>query len=176
MLVLYAGRLSQEKNLPLLLRSFIDIVREHPATHLVVSGDGPLRRHLREKFAHPKIVFMGIQPRNELAALYASADIFALASKTETLSLVSLEAMSSGLPVLGMSAGGIRDIVTHRETGLLANSDQEFAGFLRLLVADASLRVTLGKNARLYAEGKTWDENLKTLERSYFELVSHGAR
>jgi len=171
-LVLYVGRLSKEKNLPLLLRSFLHVLRERPQCRLIMTGDGPLRRLLARVFSHPNILFVGIKTRTELASLYASADIFAIPSRTETLSLVSLEAMASGRPVLGMNAGGIRDIVNHRETGLLADSDEEFATFLRLLVSDNALRTTLGAKARVYAEHKSWDESLRKLEQNYLELVS----
>jgi len=171
-LVLYVGRLSKEKNLPLLLRSFLHVLRERPQCRLIMTGDGPLRRLLAREFSHPNILFVGIKTRTELASLYASADIFAIPSRTETLSLVSLEAMASGRPVLGMNAGGIRDIVNHRETGLLADSDEEFATFLRLLVSDNALRTTLGAKARVYAEHKSWDESLRKLEQNYLELVS----
>jgi len=175
-LILYVGRLSKEKNLPLLLRSFLRVLRERPQCRLIMTGDGPLRRLLAREFSHTNILFVGIKTGTELASLYASADIFALPSKTETLSLTSLEAMASGVPVLGMNAGGIRDIVIHRQTGLLADSDLEFTMFLRLLVSDPALRIGLGSKARVYAESKSWNESIKKLAQDYVELVSASGR
>jgi glycosyltransferase involved in cell wall biosynthesis len=139
---------------------------------LVLTGDGPIQRDLVRRYARPGITFTGWKRGEELAMLFASADIFALPSTTETLSLVSLESMASGVPILGMNAGGIRDIIEHQRTGLLANSSGEFDAFLRLLIEGVALRKGLGLNGRRYAEGKTWACALENLERSYQELLS----
>ena len=130
-LVLYAGRLSKEKNLDVLLRAFVRLTGKHPHARLVITGDGPHRRALARAFRSPGITFTDWKRGEELAALFASADVFALPSTTETLSLVSLESMASAVPVVAMNAGGVRDIVEHEKTGLLANSAQEFERGLR---------------------------------------------
>ena len=172
-LVLYAGRLSKEKNLDVLLRAFIRLAGEHPKARLVVTGDGPHRRALVRSIGRsPGITFTSWKRGEELAALFASADVFALPSSTETLSLVSLESMASGVPVLAMNAGGVRDIVEHERTGLLANSVQEFEWGLRRLVEDIPLRTRLGLNGRGYAEDKTWSHAFESLERNYLEALA----
>ena len=112
-LVIYAGRLSKEKSLDVLLNGFTRLAREYPNARLVIAGEGPYRRALVRSFKSPKITFTTWKRGEELAALFASADVFALPSSTETLSLVSLESMASGVPVLAMNAGGVRDIVGH---------------------------------------------------------------
>jgi glycosyltransferase involved in cell wall biosynthesis len=171
-LVLYAGRLSKEKNLDVLLRAFTRLAGEHPKMRLVVTGDGPRRRALVRSFTSPGITFTSWKGGEELATLFASADVFALPSSTETLSLVSLESMASGIPVLAMNAGGVRDIVEHERTGLLANSVLEFECGLRRLVKDIPLRARLGLNGRRYAEDKTWSRAFESLERDYFESLT----
>lgn len=171
-LVLYAGRVSKEKNLDVLLQAFIALAGDHPKARLVVTGEGPRRRALAKSFRNPGITFTGWKRGEELAALLASADVFALPSTTETLSLVSLESMASGVPVLAMNAGGVRDVVQHEKTGLLANSTQEFERGLRRLLADTPLRTTLGLNGRKYAEEKTWAHALESLERNYLEVLA----
>ncbi len=170
-LILYVGRLSNEKELPILVNSFLQLPGAYPTTRLVITGEGPAQRSLSREFSRSTITFTGVRRGEELASLFASADIFALPSSTETLSIASLEAMASGVPVLGMNAGGVRDIVKHLETGLLANSVEEFGAYLRQLTADVSLRNTLGRNARLQAERKTWGKPLAALERSYLDLI-----
>jgi glycosyltransferase involved in cell wall biosynthesis len=154
-LVLYAGRLSKEKNLDVLVGAFTRLAREHPNARLVLTGDGPHRRALVRSFKGSGIIFTSWKRGEELAALFASADVFALPSTTETLSLVSLESMASGIPVLAMNVGGVRDVVEHERTGLLANSVEEFERGLRRLVEDVALRTRLGWNGRQYAETKT---------------------
>src|ERR1017187_8203120 len=133
-LVLYAGRLSKEKSLEVLLKAFTRLAGEYPKARLVIAGDGPYRKALVRSFKSPNVNFTSWKRGEELAALFASADVFALPSSTETLSLVSLESMASGVPVLAMNAGGVRDIVEHERTGLLANSVQEFEWGLHRLV------------------------------------------
>jgi glycosyltransferase involved in cell wall biosynthesis len=83
-----------------------------------------------------------------------------------------MESMASGVPVLTMNAGGVRDIVEHEKTGLLANSAQEFEECLYRLVEDVPLRTRLGLNGRRYAEGKTWAHACEGLERNYLEVLT----
>ena len=173
-LLLYVGRVSKEKDLPWLLRWFTVSSRRWPNVRLVITGDGPLRRRLTRQFSHPQVVFTGWKQGEELCTLFASADIFALPSSTETLSLVSLEAMASGVPVLAMNAGGVRTIVEHDKTGLLANSREEFGTFLDRLVEDASFRSQFGPTGRRSAEGKTWTHAFGYLENSYQQVLSEG--
>jgi glycosyltransferase involved in cell wall biosynthesis len=171
-LVLYAGRLSKEKNLETLLRAFLRLTGDYPEARLVIAGDGPHRRALVRSSRSPNVVFTDWKKGEELAALFASADVFAQPSSTETLSLVSLESMASGVPVLAMNAGGVREIVEHESTGLLADSAQAFEEDLRRLVEDIPLRTRLGSNGRKCAENKTWAHALEGLERDYFEVLA----
>jgi phosphatidylinositol alpha 1,6-mannosyltransferase len=171
-LVVYAGRLSKEKSLEVLLTSFTRLAGEYPKARLVIAGEGPYRRALVRSFWNSGINFTSWKRGEELAALFASADVFALPSSTETLSLVSLESMASGVPVLAMNAGGVCDIVSHESTGLLANSAEDFEVCLRRLLQDADLRARLGRNGRAYAEGKTWTHACEGLERNYLEAVA----
>ena len=171
-LVLYAGRISREKNLEVLLKAFVQMTEKHPQARLVLAGEGPYRRTLVRSYKKPGITFTSWKRGEELAALFASADVFALPSTTETLSLVSMESMASGIPVLAMNTGGVRDVVDHEKTGLLANSAQEFADGLRRLVEDIPLRTRLGMNGRTGAEGKTWSRACEDLERDYLEALT----
>ena len=171
-LVLYAGRLSKEKSLDVLLRAFARLAEEHPKARLLVTGDGPHRRALMRSSKSPGIIFTSWKRGEDLAAVFASADVFALPSTTKTLSLVSLESMASGIPVLAMNVGGVRDVVEHDKTGLLANSEQEFELALRRLVEDVALRTRLGLNGRRYADVKTWSRAFERLEQNYLEALA----
>ena len=95
-----------------------------------------------------------------LSQAFASSDIFLMASDSETLGFVVLEAMASGLPVVASAAGGLIDIVNHEHTGFLAeNNDdmKEFVECTRLLVNNIELRHKMASSARLYAEGLSWE-------------------
>ena len=170
-LVLYAGRLSKEKSLEVLLRAFKRMLGEYSNARLVIAGDGPHRRALMRAFKSPSITFTNWKHGEELAALIASADVLALPSSTETLSLISLESMASGVPVLAMNAGGVREIVAHDRTGLLANSAGDFEKSLQRLLGDADLRARLGTAGRSYAESKSWSRACAALEQDYLEVL-----
>lgn len=122
--LLYVGRVSWEKNLVLLLKAYGHLRKLLPATHvpkLVFVGDGPARTELETICGDQgyDATFMGHRQGVELAQCYASADVFAFPSFTETFGQVVLEALASGLPVVGLDAEGTRDLVSHRQTGLL---------------------------------------------------------
>lgn len=122
--LLYVGRVSWEKNLVLLLKAYGRLRSLLPSTHvpkLVFVGDGPARSELESICADEgyDATFMGHRQGLELAQCYASADVFAFPSFTETFGQVVLEALASGLPVVGLDAEGTRDLVAHRQTGLL---------------------------------------------------------
>jgi glycosyltransferase involved in cell wall biosynthesis len=171
-LILYVGRISKEKNLAMLLESFQRISKRHPSARLVLTGEGPLRRDLQRAYGNRNILFTGVKRGDELAALYASADIFVMPSTTETLSLVTLEAMASGVAVVAMRAGGVQDIVEHERTGLLATSGPEFELLLLGLIENASDRAALAIEARRQVENRTWERSFAELERRYEELIN----
>ncbi|KAI0026965.1 hypothetical protein K488DRAFT_63603 [Vararia minispora EC-137] len=120
--ILYVGRLSWEKNLHLLVEAFRLLPAPvRAASKLVFVGDGPARAELTGLCKRLKLdaTFMGHQKGSRLAALYASASFFAFPSFTETFGQVVLEALASGLPVVGLNAEGTSDLVVHGKTGLL---------------------------------------------------------
>ena len=153
-LLLSVGRLGSEKNLTF-LKGILD---RHPNARLAFVGDGPAREELEEYFAGTKTYFAGMLMGEDLAAAYASADIFLMPSESETLGFVVLEAMASGKPVVAVRAGGIPDILSKQgETGYLYESgDLDTASsFVESLIDDAELRERIGQRAR--EEVGLWD-------------------
>jgi glycosyltransferase involved in cell wall biosynthesis len=107
---LSVGRVAVEKN----LEAFLDL--DLPGTKLVV-GDGPARLALERKY--PKALFLGARHGEELAEIYAAADVFVFPSKTDTFGLVLLEALASGLPVAAFPVTGPRDVIGAAPVGVL---------------------------------------------------------
>jgi glycosyltransferase involved in cell wall biosynthesis len=105
--LLYVGRVSWEKNLWLLVRAYRDMDRE--SCHLAIVGDGPALAEIQQDLVGLPVTFAGYLRGEALAAAYASADIFAFPSRTETFGQVVLEAMASGLPVAGLQSEGVSD-------------------------------------------------------------------
>ncbi len=112
-IALYVGRLSREKNLETLLAAWTIVHRTHPHARLCVVGEGPQRHAVKG----PGVIDLGPAFGPELAALFASADVFAFPSETETFGNVVVEAAASGLPSVVASAGAAHEHVLDGETG-----------------------------------------------------------
>jgi glycosyltransferase involved in cell wall biosynthesis len=113
---LSVGRLAVEKNLEAFLA--LDL----PGTKVVV-GDGPARTALMAQF--PEAVFLGAKFGEDLARVYAAADVFVFPSKTDTFGLVLLEALASGVPVAGFPVSGPRDVIGDAPVGSLRDDLRE---------------------------------------------------
>ena len=99
---LFVGRVSYEKNIDAFLA--LDI----PGTK-VVCGVGPLEASLKERY--PQVRWLGVLPRDELARVYAAADVFVFPSRSETFGLVMLEAMACGTPVAAFPVDGPLEVL-----------------------------------------------------------------
>ncbi len=125
---LYVGRVSVEKN----IEAFLSL--DLPGRKIVV-GDGPARQALTTKY--PDVVFAGVKGGEELATLYADADVFVFPSKTDTFGLVLLEALASGVPVAAYPVTGPLDVIGDSPAGVLRENLQEAA--LAALKVDRNL-------------------------------------
>jgi glycosyltransferase involved in cell wall biosynthesis len=118
-LCLYVGRLAAEKGLERLL----PLAAPDSGRHLALVGDGPARAELERTFAGTAATFTGPLAGRELARAYASADVFVFPSTTDTLGLVLLEAMASGLPVAAARAPATRDLLQGAPAASLFDGD-----------------------------------------------------
>ena len=174
---LHVGRLAAEKDIPRILEAFRLVQEsEGPASvRLIVAGRGPVERDLR-RAAPDGVTFLGALDRaRELPALYASADAFVFASLTETLGLVVLEAMASGLPVIAIPAGGVADHLRDGENGIaVPQGDAEaMARAMRAMVHDHALRQRLARGALATAAHLDWERELDRLDVSYRMVLEH---
>ena len=172
--LLHVGRLAAEKSVHTILEGFRIARGLLPAgsVHLVVAGGGPDEDALR-RAASPDVTFLGVlDHKYALPQLYASADAFAFASLTETLGLVVLEAMASGLPVIATPAGGVADHLRDGENGLAfaAGNATEMAHAVVRLVMNSTLRDELARGARRTAAALDWEGELDRLDASYREV------
>jgi glycosyltransferase involved in cell wall biosynthesis len=162
--VLHVGRLAAEKNLAMLGDAFAAMRRRQPDARLVLVGDGPARTALAARF--PEAIFAGMRSGEDLAAHYASADVFLFPSLTETFGNVTLEAMASGLAVVAYDCAAAGCHLTHEQTGLLASPDEP-ARLLELacaLATDPARIERLGRAARQSALGIGWDRRIGEFE------------
>jgi glycosyltransferase involved in cell wall biosynthesis len=171
-IILYVGRLSPEKNLSALTAAYRALAA--PDTHLVFVGDGPGRAELEHALHGQHATFTGYLQGEALAEAYASSDIFAFPSLTETFGQVVQEAMASGLPVVGFDSGGVHDLVTHEQTGLLAPANDHVAltQALQSLLASPAQRLRLGAHGRALAEQRTWESVMDGLLDVYATVAA----
>lgn len=169
-LMVYIGRLSAEKG----IEACRPVLQAIPGLRLALIGDGPHREKLKEYFAGTPTYFPGFLKGKDLAAAYASADIFFMASRTETLGLVVLEAMAAGCAVVAANAGGIPDIVRDGVTGHLFEPDNQECAIaaVRRLVGDPVHREAMRREARLDAEKWSWAAATRQLEGLYREVLN----
>ena len=121
------GRMAPEKNLEQVLKIFEAVKHLGPHVKLVMVGDGPLKEQFKQR--HPDIIFPGMLLQEDLAAYYASSDLFIFPSQTETFGNVTLEALASGIPVLAFDCAAAKDWVQPNVNGWLVpeNNPEGFA-------------------------------------------------
>lgn len=151
--VLYVGRVSIEKNLPMLVEVWKQVHErcraQGLAADLVVVGDGPYRPRMQELLVGKNVHFLGFRHGDELSSIYATADLFAFPSVTDTLGQVVMESQASGMPVLVTDQGGPKEVVTHGETGYVLPADDYalWANTIVDLIADGQRRRAMGAAA-----------------------------
>lgn len=131
---MYVGRVSYEKNIETYLKMPFDGSK-------VVCGVGPLEADLKTRY--PDVTWLGLLPRQELAKIYAAADVFVFPSRNETFGLVMLEAMACGTPVAAFPVDGPLEVLTEesgRVSGGVLNADLAEATRLALEIPRASAR------------------------------------
>ncbi|MDD4029005.1 MAG: glycosyltransferase [Caldisericia bacterium] len=127
-IMLYTGRISQDKNIEFLLLVFQQARKTNPHLELWMVGDGPLMKPLDKIYgSDPAIKWYGRLERSELVALYQQADLFVFPSNTDTFGMSVLEAQLCGLPAIVSAKGGPKEIVLDHETGKVCSTENSQA-------------------------------------------------
>ena len=181
-LIIYSGRLGPEKNLDFLIRAFAGTAEAIQNAHLLIIGGGTEEQLIKQLAAQTgasdRIHFTGMLSYDEIPRYLSMCDIFVTASVTEVHPLSVIEAMASGLPVMGIHSVGVGDTVEDGVTGFLSSQDQAaFAALLTRLCMDNDLRSTMGAAAQKasgkYAIEHTTQVMLKRYERLISEFSPH---
>jgi glycosyltransferase involved in cell wall biosynthesis len=172
-LLLYAGRLSKEKNL-FLLPPVLATLANHPRTdyRLVIAGDGGLTTELRTALEHSapgRSLFLGHCRGEDLAALYHATDIFVHPNPREPFGIAPLEAMAAGLPLVAPASGGVLTYANHENAWLAENTPTSFADVISAVHADAAFSHRKIEQARRTAEQFSWP----SVTANYFCLYDH---
>lgn len=151
--VLFVGRLSDAKNVPLLVEAMAQLVERGVPAHLICAGEGEQRAAIERRLG-PRATCTGSLAPEILARLYASVDLFAFPSAIEESANVVKEALSSGLPTLVAGAAGMGSQVSDGVTGFALPADDPgaWAKAIALLAGDEVRRTRMGRLARTDAE------------------------
>lgn len=175
-ILLFVGRIGQEKNIEFLIRAFYQVQQRLPDTTLVLVGGGPQEQELKELVAalgiSEKVVFTGTLEKKLVINCYLGADLFVFASVTETQGLVIGEAKAAGLPVVAIDAFGVKEMVTHGHSGFLCQLDQrEFVSRITTLLEDHELYKKMSAAAQEEAQLISAEACAKRLVQAYWSVV-----
>jgi len=176
--ITYVSRIAREKNVDYLADALAILAARLPEVRVMMVGDGPSRPSLEQRIGS-FTRFVGYRRGEDLADHYAASDIFVFSSLTETFGNVVLEAMSSGLPVVALRAGGVGETVQPETTGLLVEPSAppaRLAEALLRLVEQTEKRRKMAAAARAYAVAQSWDAIMGGLRHRYQCVIDEGAR
>ncbi|MBG1243160.1 glycosyltransferase family 4 protein [Nostoc sp. NZL] len=174
---LFLGRIGERKGAFDLIKAFASIPAEDKSkVKLVMAGDGDgekARNLIQTLNLTEYITILDWVDQEKRDELLAKADVFVLPSYNEGLPMALLEAMSWGLAVITTTVGGIPEIVTQSENGLLVNPGeiQELSEAMQSLIADKNLRISLGNNARIRVKHLDINNYLASLKYIYTSVV-----
>lgn len=172
----FVGRLGEEKNLPLLIKSFErHIAKKRPKAKLLFVGDFEYRKTLEEMAAATKyadrIIFTGAMPREKLGLAYSVLDVFAFPSLKDTQGWVLHEAAHAGLPIVLVDKE-LSEVVQDGVNGFIANDNPtSFGRSIITLLEDANKRREFGAVSKKLAAKFTESRQVKKLEKLYQELI-----
>lgn len=173
----YVGRLGQEKNIELIFQSLPRIIKELPATSLLIVGDGPYRNKLVDLVEklnlHNHVIFTGMLARAETLSCFKAADIFVFPSLTETQGLVINEACAVSKPIIFID-DTISNLTRDGINGFkVRNNVVDFAKKTIILLKDNNLRQEFGYHSGELAQQHTAAAQTKKLEQVYSELIAN---
>lgn len=156
--VLYVGRVSLEKNMPLLAEVWAGVYEACQArgldAELMLVGDGPYRAEMEKTLRGKNAHFLGFRHGEELSTIYASSDMFVFPSTTDTLGQVVMESQGSGMPVLVTDEGGPKEVVDDGRTGYVipASDPAQWASRMVELINDGPKRRAMGAAAYVHMQ------------------------
>jgi glycosyltransferase involved in cell wall biosynthesis len=171
-IILFVSRLVWEKDLHVLIEANKILREKRDDFEMVIVGDGPAQKEFQAKM--PGVNFLGHQSGIALAEIFASADIFAFPSTTETFGLVTLEAMASGLAPIAAKAGGAVDIIKDGESGLFStpHNGKDMAEKIEYLIDNPEKRKAIASNAYNHSASFHWQNIFDQMFSSYKELLN----
>jgi len=174
--IFFIGRLVKFKGVDILINSLLSIKKVYPTIHLYVAGEGPQYKNLislvLKNNLSSNVTFMGYIDNKTKIKMFTSCDVFVIPSRYETFGIVVLEALASGIPVVGSRTGGISEILADNTYGLLFNpfDSDDLAHKVCKLLNDDYLMDYYKHQGTVRANQFLWDDVAKDVLNLYSEL------
>lgn len=179
-ILLYVGRLDKEKNLNVILQALPSVLAK-TNMHFVVAGKGAQSKHLKDLVValniEKSVSFIGFVPDEDLPNLYLIADCFIIAGIAELQSLVTMEAMASGLPVVAVNAMALPELVRHGENGYLFEIGEisKLADLLIEIFSNPEQRKHMGQRSQEIIQAHDIDKTMEIFESIYHQIIATNA-
>ena len=176
-IVLYVGRVDPEKSIAKVVEAFATVVQKIPDAILVIAGDGTDKPHLSDlaKYLNLEnsVKFLGKVMPPDLMEIYKTGSIFATASKTETQGIVLIEAAATGLPLVAVDAGAVRELCQNKRNGFLCKPDDtdEIAKSIIKILSNKELHKKFSKESLEIAKNHDLQRTLDRFQEIYAEAI-----
>lgn len=179
--ILYIGRIDPEKSIDIILKAFKKVSEKIADAEFILIGDGADKSRLEKLTEHldlkNQVRFLGRILPPDLYELYRTGAVFATASETETQGIVLIEAAASGLPLVAVDAGAIKEICKNNQNGYLCQPEDidGIANSLIKILNDPEKQQKLSKESLRIAKNHDLNHTLKRFEEIYYDIIeSHG--
>lgn len=174
-IILFLGRVAEEKSIDLILNNMPSLFKTNPNTKFLIVGDGPSKNDLEKQAKglgiSDKVIFTGKVPWQEVPKYYSIADVFVNASITETQGLTFLEAMASGVPIVAKYAPNLTEYIHNQKNGILIRNPQDFSKNIKNILDNKELSSRLSKAGLETAKDYSVEEFGEKLETLYSEVI-----
>jgi 1,2-diacylglycerol 3-alpha-glucosyltransferase len=175
-ILLYVGRLGNEKSVDFLIKAFQKVHDKDPLANMVLVGDGPEKENLKQLTKvlniERNVYFTGLIDQKDISKVYTDASVFVFASQTETQGIVILEALASGLPVVAINDAVYDGIIKNKMNGILVSNDtDQFANECLSLLNTPSYRRRLSEHAQKSGQKFSVAKTAQALENLYKKLI-----
>ncbi len=175
-ILIFVGRLGQEKNIPFLFNILHKLLPAYPQLCLVVVGNGPEKETFVEQIKQmgltKQIILTGKLPWEKVVDCYQDSDIFVCSSLTETQGLVVVEAKAAGLPTVAVRSYGVGEMIADQEDGFLTELDEDsFQQKIKLLLDDPQLYQQMSQKAQENSLKFSAEASAKKMLGCYQKLI-----
>jgi 1,2-diacylglycerol 3-alpha-glucosyltransferase len=174
--ILFLGRIDKEKNIDILIKA-VALLKDKIDFQTVIVGKGkedrPLKKLADSLGVKEKVIFTGYLPKDDLHNVYKIADIFVMPGTAELQSLVTMEAMACGLPVVGANAVALPHLIHSKKNGFLfkPGNEKDLAEKLFIVLNDPELRKKMGKESLEIISHHNIDDVIVKVEKVYKQVI-----